>query len=83
MRILLSPDGQADFVALPRAIQARVTDVFRRLESWPQISGAKPLRGEWFGHYRIRTGDWRIVFRVVAPDVIVVRVMHRSKVYED
>jgi mRNA-degrading endonuclease RelE of RelBE toxin-antitoxin system len=31
---------------------------------------------------RIRTGDWRIVFRIVSPNVIVVTIAHRSKVYE-
>jgi len=34
------------------------------------------------GHYRIRTGDWRIIFRLVKPNVIVVRIKHRSEVYE-
>jgi mRNA-degrading endonuclease RelE of RelBE toxin-antitoxin system len=42
----------------------------------------KSLRGDWTGHYRIRTGDWRIIFQVVAPTVIVVRIKHRSEVYE-
>ena len=83
MRVLLSPEGQADFDALPATIQARVISVVDRLAKWPNVSGAKPLRGEWKGHHRIRTGDWRIVFRVIAPDVIVVRIMHRSKVYEE
>jgi mRNA-degrading endonuclease RelE of RelBE toxin-antitoxin system len=80
MRVLLSMAGQADFERLPATIQARVIGIIDRLAKWPSVSGAKPLRGEWWGHYRIRTGDWRIVFRVVAPDVIVVRIMHRSKV---
>ncbi|MBN1608774.1 MAG: type II toxin-antitoxin system RelE/ParE family toxin [Polyangiaceae bacterium] len=31
----------------------------------------------------IRTGDWRIVFQVVTPHIIVVRIKHRSEVYED
>jgi len=32
--------------------------------------------------YRIRTGDWRIIFRLLKPNVIVVRIKHRSEVYE-
>jgi mRNA-degrading endonuclease RelE of RelBE toxin-antitoxin system len=51
--------------------------------SWPDVSGAKPLRGDWRGHHRIRVGDRRVIFRFAAPDVIVVRIMHRSRVYED
>lgn len=41
------------------------------------------MAGEWAGHYRIRTGDWRVVFQVVEPGVIIVRIRHRSLVYED
>jgi mRNA-degrading endonuclease RelE of RelBE toxin-antitoxin system len=45
--------------------------------------GVKWLRHEWTGHARIRVGDWRVIFTFVAPDVIVVRIQHRSEVYED
>ena len=45
--------------------------IIQRLEKWPEVSGTKPLRGEWAGYHRIRTGDWRVLFRVVAPDVVV------------
>lgn len=81
--VLLTPEAQAQFVGLPRTIQARVADVFDRLTAWPNVSGAKPLRGALSGHYRIRTGDWRVVFRFVAPSVVIVRIAHRSEVYDD
>ncbi len=32
-------------------------------------------------HYRIRVGDYRIVFRIEGPDVYVVRAFHRSDGY--
>jgi mRNA-degrading endonuclease RelE of RelBE toxin-antitoxin system len=41
------------------------------------------LRYAWRGHHRIRVGDYRVIFHIVAPDVLVVRIMHRSVVYED
>jgi mRNA-degrading endonuclease RelE of RelBE toxin-antitoxin system len=47
------------------------------------LSGAKPLRHGLKGHYRIRTGDFRIVFRAVADEVWIVRIEHRKDVYED
>jgi mRNA-degrading endonuclease RelE of RelBE toxin-antitoxin system len=40
-------------------------------------------RSEWVGHYRIRTGDWRVLFRVVTPKLLVVRIKHRREVYDD
>lgn len=83
VQVLLVADAREDFDALPLTIQARVRDVFVRLEKWPEVSGAKPLRYAWRGHYRIRVGDYRVIFHIVTPDVIVVRIMHRSMVYED
>jgi mRNA-degrading endonuclease RelE of RelBE toxin-antitoxin system len=82
MRVLLAAEGQADFDGLPLVIKARAARIFERLQNWPDVAGAKSLRKQWAGHYRIRTGDWRVIFRVVAPDLIVVRIQHRSKVYE-
>jgi mRNA interferase RelE/StbE len=81
--VLLAKDAQADFDDLPATIQARVNTVIERLKQWPNVSGAKPLRGEWVGHYRIRTGDWRVLFRVVTPKLLVVRIKHRREVYDD
>jgi mRNA-degrading endonuclease RelE of RelBE toxin-antitoxin system len=81
--VLLAREARADFDALPVTIQARVRTVFTRLQQWPHVSGAKALRGKWSGCYRIRTGDWRVLFRLVSPDVLVVRIKHRSEVYED
>jgi mRNA-degrading endonuclease RelE of RelBE toxin-antitoxin system len=83
MMVLLSPEAQGQFDRLPVTIQARVLKVLERLQAWPDVSGAKALRKEWAGHSRIRTGDWRIIFRIVSPRLIVVRIQHRSEVYED
>lgn len=83
MTVLLTPEAQAQLDALPVTIRTRVLKVLERLRSWPEVSGAKPLRKEWAGHHRIRTGDWRIIFRVVTPRLIVVRIQHRSEVYEE
>ena len=81
--VRLTDEASSEFASLPVTIKARVLSVLERLKDWPNVSGAKPLRGEWAGHYRIRTGDWRIIFRPVSPDVIVVRLKHRSEVYEE
>ena len=81
-RVELTAEAKKNFRQLPVSIRARVLKVFERLQEWPAVSGAKPLRGDMAGHYRIRTGDWRIVFEV-KDNVIVVRFAHRRDVYED
>jgi mRNA-degrading endonuclease RelE of RelBE toxin-antitoxin system len=82
MVVLLTPDAQRDADGLPLTMRVRLADVLARLERWPHVSGHKALTGEWKGHSRIRMGDWRVIFQVVTPAVIVVRIAHRSKVYE-
>lgn len=83
VQVLLTAEGQEDFKALPLTVQQRVVEIFLRLKGWPAVSGAKPLGGEWAGCSRIRTGDWRVIFRVAHPNLIVVRIRHRKDVYED
>ena len=82
-KVVLTPAANQQMVELPRTISHRVYGVLLRLKYWPQVSGTKPLRHELQGHYRIRTGDYRILFRVVADEVWIVRIDHRKDVYED
>lgn len=82
-KVVLTAGADRQMQALPRVIRYRLHDVVRRLEGWPSVSGAKPLRHRLKGLYRIRTGDFRVMFRVVAHEVWIVRIEHRKDVYED
>ncbi len=79
----LTPDAQEQFEKLPLAIQARVGLIFERLDKWPGVSGAKPLRGSLKGHYRIRTGDYRVQFHIAGDVVVVEKLGHRDGFYDD
>ena len=83
MDVLLSRDAQREAAELPKVVRARLYAVLRRLQRWPEVSGAKPMRGELAGHYRLRTGDYRILFRVEGDRVLVERIGHRDGFYED
>ena len=41
----------------------------------------KALSGEWDGTFRLRVGDFRVIFRLVPEEVTILRVRHRSEVY--
>jgi mRNA interferase RelE/StbE len=45
--------------------------------------GAKPLSGNLAGWYRMRTGDYRVRFRVQGETVVVDKIGHRSEFYEN
>jgi mRNA-degrading endonuclease RelE of RelBE toxin-antitoxin system len=71
-------------------IKFRVQEIFERLRNWPEVSGAKGLGKELAGQYRIRTGKYRLQFRVDKTDedekevtvVTIVKVGHREGFYE-
>jgi mRNA-degrading endonuclease RelE of RelBE toxin-antitoxin system len=47
------------------------------------VSGAKALVGPLAGNFRIRTGAYRIVFRVAGDKAIVWKIGNRKDVYLD
>ena len=78
------PEAMEQYAKLPRVMQGRVTRVVERLEAWPDVSGVKWLTGDWKGHARIRTGDYRVVFRLLSDDeLLVVRIGERGEIYFD
>jgi mRNA-degrading endonuclease RelE of RelBE toxin-antitoxin system len=82
--VIVTADAQTEFEALPVSMQRRVREIFSRLGNWPAVSGAKPLRGNLHGSYRIRTGDFRIVFKPSANGQIVTiwKIGNRGSVYD-
>ena len=81
--VQLTPSAAREFAQLPISVQARVVALFERLARWPVVSGAKPLRTALRGHYRLRTGDYRIRFSVDGSRVLVDKIGHRDRFYED
>jgi mRNA interferase RelE/StbE len=82
-RAKLTAAAARDFDALPLTIKTRMLRLLERLDAWPSVSGAKPLSGKLAGRLRLRTGDYRLVFRVDGRAVVVERIQHRRDVYED
>jgi mRNA interferase RelE/StbE len=71
-----------EFRALDRQIQRRIAAKISELTENPLQAGAKKFHGE-ADHWRIRVGDYRIIYRVEKHRVVivVVRIGHRREVY--
>ena len=87
-KVTVTPEANAQHAALPLPIQARVAAVIGRLRSWPNVSGEKALTGDHRGSFRIRTGDYRVVYRVEnprakEPKVVIWKIGDRRDVYDD
>ena len=83
VKVRITPAALADLETLHEPMLARVNRAIERLGDWPNVSGAKQLRGELKGHFRVRAGDWRIVFTIAGGAVVVVRIAKRRDVYQD
>lgn len=69
---------------LPR-IDRRTKDKIRkaieaRLQTAPHEYG-KPLRKSLKGYWKLRVGDYRVVFKVVESEVWILGIQHRKTVY--
>jgi mRNA interferase RelE/StbE len=53
----------------------------RRLTTAPHLYG-EPLRKTLHGYWKLRIGDYRVVFKIVVNEVWILGIIHRKKVYE-
>jgi mRNA interferase RelE/StbE len=83
-QVEITEEAFAQLESLPLPIQLRVRSVIARLANWPRVSGAKPLRGNLKGNFRIRTGDYRVIFFFTkSTDTVTVwKIGYRGDIYD-
>ncbi len=77
------PDVKAvDIPLLDARLRARIrAAIENRLTTAPHLYG-EPLRKTLRGYWKLRVGDYRIIFKIVAEEVWILGIIHRKKVYE-
>ena len=81
-RVFLERAAERDLSRLPARLHKRVISAIQLLSDNPRPSGCRKLTGadrDW----RIRVGDYRIVYEVddASGEVRINRVRHRREVY--
>lgn len=81
-RVVLHAAVPGELRKLPKSTRAEVRDVIDGLSSEPRPPSAARLKGR-SGAYRIRIGNYRLVYEVHATEIIVfvIGVAHRKEVY--
>ena len=80
--IVLTKTAQKQLDKLPNSIADKLLDAIEALAVDPRPEGCKKLKGR--SGYRIRKGDYRIIYDV-SDDVLTVEVVavgHRRSIYE-
>ena len=80
--LLYHPAVQRDDIPrLSESARTRIAGAIQsRLTTEPQRYG-QPLRGSPKGYWRLRIGDYRVVFRIVEQEVWVLGIVHCREVY--
>ena len=81
--LVYHPDVEIrDISGLNRDVGKRIQRAIEtRLATDPQRYG-EPLRRTLKGYWKLRVGDYRVVFKVVRHEVWIFGIMHRRDVYK-
>lgn len=81
--VVLAAQAERDLKRLPAALFRRVIAAVRALAATPRPPGARKLHGSGRDDYRIRVGDYRVLYEVddAACTVRIMRVRHRREAY--
>ncbi|MBM4463929.1 MAG: type II toxin-antitoxin system RelE/ParE family toxin [Chloroflexi bacterium] len=83
-RVEFLAEAEADLTRLDATVRERI---FRRVkwlsENFESIT-PKPLSGEFKGYYKLRVGDYRVIYSVSAQSkLILIRLVgHRRDIYK-
>jgi mRNA interferase RelE/StbE len=81
--VRISPAAWQVIMALPQRTQERIFNAIEALEVEPRPGNAKPLKREWRGYWRVRSGNYRVIYTIEENRlvVVVVKVGNRKDVY--
>lgn len=81
MKINIRKSAIKDLKRIPPDTRSRIHSKIRELADFPEISNVKRLTG-FEPAFRLRTGDYRILFDVEADTITIGRILHRKDSYK-
>jgi len=75
--------AERELAAVPAKDRKRIALHIDELVDNPYPSGAQQLKGAFKNHFRIRIGDYRIIYQIENKvlTIVIVRIGHRREVY--
>lgn len=79
------PDVKDGLKKFPKHDQKSIYNKIDSLKKDPRPSGIESLQGQWRGYYRMRMGNYRIIYAIKDSKLIVyvVKVAKRGDVYRN
>lgn len=81
--IEFAPRTEKQLKKIPKDARDLIFERIEKLAKNPRPENVEPLKGVDIGLFRIRQGDYRIVYTIEDQKllVLIVRVVHRKEVY--
>ncbi len=80
--VTFSERAAKEFKKLDKQVRKRIAEKLTEYALSENLSEAKKLVNSDLGEWRYRVGDYRIVFDLTGKEIQVLKVAHRSEVYE-
>jgi mRNA interferase RelE/StbE len=72
-----------DLTCIDRKMKDRIRRAIEeRLQTLPHEYG-EPLRKTLKGYWKLRVGDYRVVFKIIKSEVWILGIRHRKEIYKD
>ncbi|GAB4511201.1 MAG: type II toxin-antitoxin system RelE/ParE family toxin [Anaerolineae bacterium] len=84
-RLELSENAEESLRKLDKTVLQRIIRKLRWLAQNADTIAHTALKGEWSGFFRLRIGDYRVIYRLDSEGQIIVveLVGHRREIYDD
>ena len=81
--VIYHPDVlQKDLPRISSVVQERVRkSIEQKLMQAPEEFG-EPLRKTLKGYWKLRVGDYRLIYKITGKTVLILRIGHRREVYD-
>lgn len=80
MKIAYPPEATETLDRMPRNVARLIIGKIERMGESPEAAQVKPLRGAP-GNYRLRVGDWRVIFSKEADTILAKAIGSRGSIY--
>jgi mRNA interferase RelE/StbE len=78
------PEAREELRKMDRKVARRVVEKLAWLAEHADEFVHQPPRGEWAGCFKLRVGDWRVVYslEITTRTIVVHLVGHRDAIYK-
>lgn len=80
-KIILTQRALKDLERIDKETQRRIAVKLKKYANNP-LKHAKKLVSPKIGEYRLRIGDYRVIFDIEGENIVILRIGHRKSIYK-